>query len=720
MSKDSNSSAPTGNGSFPNYNSPYDFVIQWIEESTLRRTELKQLVERTMKAYKGKPSKNKYKAYAAAYGNTLNDPHEKATWQKYCENIPDGRSDILRKSIETVVSQLQGGIGQYEYNVFDPLMEVDDDLIERLTSATEKFYIDSGLDTMKAELARDMLTNGAAYIYVTYDQEKKQYDAKLLEAWRVIADTNRGRHNRDRFLGFHQMESWIDVKKSLDFRGTKLVTLNDMDTYVKNINDVVRNPNFQSSYATENQLHVTQKLIYGSNYYKGRNTDQDLTADNRYRGDDVEVSYVWDLHENKRYKVLNRKYVIEAKDNDLTRNVKIPFIDPRTDEETSKTKKISMDCPIIEIAYLRHPAYNFPVTPVWFLLDDFDEICSAESLRSHNMSIMGPINFFGSPYDIEILTKAANIAGIGIEGMDGTAGVLNKQHDSTIVDGYIMLREQKIQRALNASDQYDLQQMIGDRASAKEAGTVSMMIAQGTNPLIASIEQGFSKAIRAFELLYVIYNEKGKFPFNNKSGYDEVTVQEIALDAIINVKLQSQIEFKAQMVSATAMSAMNFMLSSGQFDPAMVTEDFVPLITQGLISRKRARQYVIPEAPPPEAVAGNAQVGRNVAGQLNLEDAAVRANPDQALAQQAMSGMTPEEIAQLDQILAQGAPDMAAAGATQYVPAVGGPEDLTEAQTMEAAMSQMQQGPAAEVFDPAVGAGLGAEVGGEIANEMGI
>lgn len=695
MSKASNSKAnTTGGGSFPNYNSPYDFVIQWIEESTKSKKVLKSTIERTMDAYEGKPSKNTYKANAASYGNTLNNPEEKSNWQRFCSRIPDGHSDILRKSIETVVSQLQGGIGQYDYEIDDPTMNVDDDLIQRLQSATSKFYIDSGIEEMKASIARDMLINGAAYVYVTYDKDKKDFKATLLEAWRVINDPNTGRINRRRYCGFHQMESWIDVKKDLKFREDKLVTLNDMDIYVKNVNDVVRNPNFTSEYVTENNIKETAMNIYGVNYYKGRNLDQDLTADNKYRGDDVEICYVWDLNENKRYKVLNRKFVIEAVDNDLHRDVKYVSTDPRDPEgkkEIKKTKKININCPIIEIPYLRHPRYSYPVTPVWGQLDTFDEICSAESLRSHNMSIMGPINFFGSPYDIEILTNAANIAGVGIEGMDGTAGVLNKQHDVTIVDQYIRNREEEIKKALNSVDEYDMQAMMGDRASAREAGNISLAIAQGLNPLVAVMESGIAKVLRVFELLYVIYNEKGKYAIINNGKYDEVTVQEMALDAIINVKLQSQIENRLQMISATAMSTLNFLLSSGKVNEQEVLADFIPLITQNVISRKRARAYYQQAPATPQEIGGAIAAGQGIADMMNAEQQNAIDNYPQAVANAETAGMGAEDLEAVAQELGQPMPQ-----GNPYDAGYGMPEEIL--------------GSAAQ--------GLPSDVAGEIANTM--
>ncbi len=641
-----------------NYNDPNDHVIQWIEESCRERVQLKRLVERTMRAYEGYPLRNSYKMNVSRYANSLENETEKKNWQLRCKSIPEGRSDVMRKSIETVVSQLQGGIGQYEYTVYDPIMEVDDDLIARLESACDKFYIDSNLNGMKDDIARDMITNGAAYLYVKYDKENKQYKTTLIESWRMLNDPNRLRTNRPRYTGFTQMESWKNVKSMITFKNGAVVTENDMDVYVDNIGKLINNPDFSNQYVDENKLKQDIGLCYSDPYYQSRVIDTKLKENNAYLGDDVEVSYVWDLANHIQYKVINRRYIVEKKEVDLKRKISIEQRDPRDPEnkkKISKPKTVQIDAPIIEIPYLKHPKYSFPVTPLWFLLNDFDEICSAESLRAHNMSIMGPLNFYGSSYDIEILSNAANVAGIGIEGMDGTVGVLNKQHDTSIIDEYIRIREEKIKRGINAVDQFDMQEMIGDRASAKEVGAISNTVAQGLNPLVASMESGIAQAIRTFLKLYVIYNEDGAFSINNNGEYADVTLEEMALDAIVKVKLQSQIEFKMQAVSATAMGNLNSLMaaaSNGLINMDLVLEDYIPLITQGIVSRKRARQYAATPAPTAEEAMVASAAGSMVAGSLNAEQQAAINNPAQTELAAEAEAMSNDELAMLEQTLA--------------------------------------------------------------------
>lgn len=98
-------------------NDEYAFVLQWISESNEAMLPRIKQSARNLMMYQHKPSRNSYKEQARKFDlhkarNLGLSDLEFERYKSVVDTIPDGRSDIVFRSIETNVSQLSGGIGQ--------------------------------------------------------------------------------------------------------------------------------------------------------------------------------------------------------------------------------------------------------------------------------------------------------------------------------------------------------------------------------------------------------------------------------------------------------------------------------------------------------------------------------------------------------------------------------------------------------------------------------
>src|SRR5690606_36290876 len=172
-----------------------------------------------------------------------------------------------------------------------------------------------------------------------------------------------------------------------------------------------------------------------------------------------------------------------------------------------KTKKVSLDHPFIELPYIKTDWDTYPITPLFYVLDDFDDLCAMETILDHTLSIMAPITFVAQSSDAEKISRIASISGETIEGVPATAGVFNKTHDITPIVTAIQRTEEKIKRGMKAVDPFELQAMIGDRATAKEVASASGQVAQGINPFLANIETAMAELGDKFIKMEVIYGK---------------------------------------------------------------------------------------------------------------------------------------------------------------------------------------------------------------------
>lgn len=627
-------------------NDEHAYVLQWITEAKQAIRDRLRASRRNNIAYQFEPSKNTYKIAAKQLTK------EKAMKQGIAEHdwdriqcgvdaIPDGKSEIYFDVVETNVNQLSGGIGQYEYTVFDKSRVLDPNLEQLLELNASRVYNLYGLDSLKDQSIREIQLNAATYYYTFYNQKSDDIEVELLNISQVIIDPIRFRRGKDRYIGFHKMISWSDLEKEIEFKEEYLDTINDVKVYAKNIQDLMNNPNAQVDAFATNDLRADIANIYTDQKYTSNATTIEAEAKQKYQGEDVEITYLWDLSTGDKFSVVNRKFIVDKEEKALDVNISIK--DSFGGKEVSHSLLKRLDSPIIEIPFIVNPNLAYPITPLDYHADTFDEICSMTSLKKHNESIAGTLTPFGSDYDLAILANAGNVSGVGVTGMDGTIGFLNKQYDPTFMDSRIEERCQKIRKSMNAYSQIDMQMMIGDRASAKEAGQANNAVAAGHNSLVHNLEIGYSKILRNINLLTVKYKHDKVIKVNLDDDLPTVNVAYLALDAVLNVKMKSEVERVRQQSSLVASQ----LIAAGANNQYINQEIFMPkmleIIFGGLLSRTELRS-MIKEPVNQEAINAAVTQAQNNAGALRLEQEVVSQNPQEAIAARMAREMTPQDM----------------------------------------------------------------------------
>lgn len=626
-------------------NDEYAFVLQWISESKEAMLPRIKRSARNLMMYQHKPSRNSYKEQAKRF-----DLHKARSlglsdleferYKSVVETIPDGRSDIVFRSIETNVSQLSGGIGQLETILLDKSAILDDNLEQILSLADEQIYYNY-LDKFRDMITRELFLYGSSYVYPRYDKKAKDIVVEMISQDKIIVDPIRFRRNKPRYIGFHKMISWQELDKLVEYNGKFLKTKNKVEVYAKNLKELMMNPSLGSNeeYA---DLQADIVALYRERKYKTGANNIDAKEKSKYQGEDVEVSYIWDLTTGTRYLVLNRRFVIEERKDDLEVVTKIAQED-RSQGVIETDLKKSIASPIIEIVAKQVPNSAYPVTPLDLYGEMFDEICAMMSLKLHNESIVGTVTPIGSDYDLAILSNGAPVSGVGVSGTDGTVGFINKAYNADFIDTRIQEREQRIVQALNAYSQIDMVQMIGDRATAKESGAAVGAVSAGHNSLIHTLELAFADIIRVVNLLTVRYMSDKTIKVNIDGELPTLNVSALALDSILNVKLKSEVEKERESKSMIAAQMLNI----GAQNPYVNQEVFIPRVLKIAFGTLFPREELAQIIKMPEDTAGiqlAQQQAANHAKKLQLQQQVVDQDPMGRLQMQAEATMTPEDM----------------------------------------------------------------------------
>lgn len=354
-----------------------------------------------------------------------------------------------------------------------------------------------------------------------------------------------------------------------------------------------------------------------------------------YKGEDVEVAYIWDTINNVYGIVVNRRFLVAVTEHPFRKEVDVEY---RTTEGEKKTRKVTVeiDSPMVTIPFLQLSNETYPTSPLFYCLDDFDAICSMESVMNHNFSIMAPITFLGTSYDAEQVSLLSQVAGQIAEGTMNTLQVMDKRHDMSAIISAIERREQRIKRMLGATDQYELSQMLGNRATASEVSTVSSVISQRMNNPLANIETGMSELIQKMFAMYIIYGKEDEFTFSNDGVVSTVSKVDMLGRSIIQAKLKTQIKIQQQEQARNAMVVLQTLVGLPQgINKEQLISTLVPIITQGVVTRRQAESFVNQNELTPEMVQQLQQL--------------VEQNTPQApiLDQAAMESMTSEDMDQM-------------------------------------------------------------------------
>lgn len=607
----------------------YNYLVEYVNEAALARNSLRILCERAVMAYKQTPFRNSYKENAKSYKqfvDSCGDLEKMKAVKALCESIPDATNDTVFNATETFVSMAMGGAEQFEYLPADEYMSKDSELVERLSALAKYFHDDNKIDSLVAQATRNMVLQGQACFFLNPSKDGR-FKVSLIDAWNKLDDPRYLKTNCKRYEGYTEVTHWSKLKDDI-FKNQKdymLSVINDVDQYIQELNGGF---NFW-----EDELNAdldTFKTIYNvENYNNSKSVDDKgnpVSPDKPgYKGDDIEVAYIWDTISDVYGIVVNRRFLVVATEHPYRKEVEVDYKDSNGENKTHKIS-VEVDSPMVTVPFLQLANESYPTSPLFYCLDDFDAICSMESVMNHNFSIMAPITFLASSYDAEQLALLSQVAGQIAEGTLNTMQVFDKRHDMSAVIAGIERREQRIKRMLGATDQYELSQMIGNRATASEVSAMSGIVSQRMNNPLANIETGMSELIQKMFAMYIIFGEKDEFTFADRGAIASVTKKDMLGRSLVHAKLKSQIKIQQQEQSRSALMVLQALANMPGVDREQLVSVLVPIITQGVVSRSQAESFVPQAQVSPEMIAQLAQAVQQAAPEGQVFDEATLAS----------------------------------------------------------------------------------------------
>lgn len=645
----------------------YDYVNDYIYESSQSRDSLKRLIERVILNYKKHPSRNTYKENAYKYYKSYvtdhrDDPVSCNYLKSMCDSIPEATNDTIFNAVETVVSMAQGGIGQFEYQPADEYLDKDPELADEQSAFLKYMYESNHLDALAPETIRKGVMQGQFNWMIK--PVKRGFKISLIDAYKMIIDPRASKTNRPRYIGYQEVESWSDVKDYLTTvkeDGRYYVNvINDVDMYMDELRSFGEPRSGYERWSAElsEDLNTFQSIyrtafMRGSKSVdkKGENTKNPATEPG-YKGDDVEVSYLWDLDSDIYFVVINRRFIVYMKNNPLSKKIKIniPYKDLKTGELKSKKVdyEVKVDSPLVHRGYIDADWETYPITPLFYCLDDFDNICSKESVLEHDFSIMAPITFMSTSYDAERFASTSSVAGAITEGTQNTLTVLNKSYDLSAITSSIQRSEERIKRMMGATDQFELMQLLNNRASGAEVSMANGAVSQRMNILLAKVEDGYAELMTKMLKMQIIFSDDDAvYMFPYKDGVSAFTNEDLIGNSLIRVKLASRIKVEQQQQSQNALMVLQTLsgLSQAGVNLNNVVSSLVPIITQGVVNRRTADSFISSDLKLDPAML-NAAINENekqrekqrAEGPMTLDD---------------MTNLTPDQMSDLEN-MAQG------------------------------------------------------------------
>lgn len=660
----------------------FNYLIDYVREAATSRDSLRGICSRAVRAYKQEPSRNTYRENALNYKQTIassGNAEQIAAVTAICNSIPDATNDTVFNAVETFVSMAMGGADQFEYQPADEYLTKDTELVERLSALAKFFHDDNKIDSLIAQATRNMVLQGQGCFYLNPIKDGR-FKVSLIDAWNKLDDPRYLKTNRKRYEGFTEVTHWSTLKDEI-FKNQKdymLSTINDVDAYLRELTGEFNE--------WENELREdldTFKSIYNTAKFKSSKSVDDKgnevsPTEVGYKGDDVEVAYIWDTINNVYGIVVNRRFLVVATEHPYRKTVDVDYVRTDGNNDTHKVT-VELDSPMVTIPFLQMSNETYPTSPLFYCLDDFDAICSMESVMNHNFSIMAPITFLGTSYDAEQTALLSQVAGQIAEGTMNTLQVMNKSHDMSAVIAAIERREQRIKRMLGATDQYELSQMLGNRATASEVSTMSGVVSQRMNNPLANIECGMSELIQKMFAMYIIYGDNDEFTFANNGSVSTVSKIDMLGRSIIRAKLKSQIKIQQQEQSRSALMVLQTLVGLGdRVNAEQIIATLVPVITQGVVNRRQAESFVSQNQLSPDMVAQLQQLVEQNSPEAPILDEAAMANlegddVDQMMAAAAggiedpmAQGQAPMDPAMSDYAMAQSANPTVDTGADNY------------------------------------------------------
>ena len=654
-----------------NKSQKYDYLIRYVNEAAEARLPLLAMCERATLAYKQCPLHNTYRENADQYVQNIGNgnPEVVKCLKHLCNTIPDATNDTVFNAVETWVSMAMGGAQQFEYEPADEYAEKDPALVDRLASLAKYFHDDNKIDSLLPKATRKLVMQGQANFYLE-PLDGSRFKVSLIDAYKMLHDPRASKTNRARFTGFTEVKAWSEVKAEIYKKGYgyMLKTINDVDQYVDELSGA-------HPYRWEDEITAdlnTFKSIYAVDPVgNSKSVDKDgkevSPKEPGYKGEDVEVAYIWDLISNVYAVIINRRFIVQLEDDKLKKTLDVKYYDSEGNEKT-RQDTVRIDSPIVTIPFIDADWETFPVSPLFYCLDDFDAICSIEAVMNHNLSIMAPITFMSASYDAEQFEKLSQVAGQIVEGTLQTFGVVNKSHDMSACISAIERREQRIKRMLGATDQFELQAMIGNRATAAETSAMVGAVSQRMNAPLANIETGMSELIQKMFAMTLIYGDKEEITFPYEGSVAVLSKEDILGRALIRAKLSSKIKLERVEQGRNALMIMQTLVGIEGINKENLIKTLVPIISQGVVTRQQADSFVQEQQVDPMQI---------IQAQQAVEEAqnAASQNP---ITPDMLQGMTPQDM--------QGISD--AFGATQQP----GYQDQFSQPTVDTGYDNYQQG----------------------------
>lgn len=728
------------NYDFIDWNHDWNYPIQWLEESDSARTSYHYWLWRASLAKLGKPCKNLYQEELKSNLNKV-DSVDRAKYEEYCRCVPEGTSFAIKKAVDNRANQMASGVDTYEYKINDPFGIIDDDTEDLLSAQCQIDYVRNRLNILSATFSRDLTWAGLAAVIVKYDPVSDKNKVLRVNPKNVWFDTKYSSLGLERFRGYSTMISWkklkemianddneevnLDIKapdrsilkeeddgkgkkvwnvdKNAKYSNRKIRTLNGLDIYVEDINRLATSTQLSGGISQFDEYDHDLRTCYNLNWYRTYASDAKVRSKSLYNGDDVELTVIYDLDQKIEFKIINRRYVISANGKAFHRKIAFTITNPVTGEQKTRMDDFCLDCPL-KIQFEEEEnmdKFPHPWSPVFSLLDTHDELCGWRAKRDHVSKILSILRIETNAADATSLRGVLNIMGIVLDDIQGDINSINFQYDYTAIDSEIAFREQRIQQILHSYDQFDALQAMGDRASAAESGMALGAVAQGLSTHQNAIMQLYADIARQCIANRVAYSPRQDFPISNYGSNSSVSIQQMALDAIINVRPAMAVQIHEKAVAANALQLVANLAQSG-----LVNKDGIAYLMEralmGTVPRKVASSFVREQGPSQEEIALAQQQAQNEAMALQQNQQAYEQNPVPYEVDNVMQTQSPDEIDAIIDELSGGQPIPDERQLAEMSANGGGPQGVD---------MEMQDGAMSTGLD-----GLTPETGGEYAN----
>lgn len=662
-----------------NYDRWPNHVIHWIEESEVARTAYQYWLWRASLAKLGKPCKNLYQEELNSNLAKV-DKVDQDKYKKHCESVPEGSSFALKKAIDNRANQMASGVDNYEYQIDDPFNSINADTEDLLATKCKQDYIQNRLGILSATFSRDLTWAGVAAVLVKYDPKHDKNQVLRINPKNIWFDTKYSSLGLERFRGYSTMISWKKLKKMLEdddneeintelkapdrsimvekekdgkkywdfdktakYNNRKIRTLNGLDIYVDDLNKLASSTQLSGGLNIYKDYDHDLHSCYNLNWYHSFASDPKARTNSQYNGDDVELTVMYDLNEKIEYKIINRRFVIAANKKAFRRNIAFTITNPITGEQKTRIKDFCLDCPL-KFQFEEEEnldKFPHPWAPVFSLLDTHDELCAWRAKREHVSKILSILRIETDGASATSLRGVLNIMGVVLDDIQGDINSINFQYSYDPIDSEIAFRENRIQQLLHAYDQFDALQAMGDRASAAESGMAVGAVAQGLSTHQNAIMQLYADIARQCIENRVAYSPEQEFAVSTLGGNKIITIQEMALTAIVNVKPALASKVNEKSIAANAMQ----MIGSFQGRLSKELEAFLmEKAMLGIMPRGLAEKGILDQGPSEQEMALAQQQAQNDAMALQQNQQAYEQNPTQYEVDNVMATQSPEEI----------------------------------------------------------------------------